>query len=107
MIARTLSVTINDAEQEHVENSDRDVELADRAQEREQPDARHRAEQTAGEQYKGKCKIHCAAAPVVDGAGKRGGRDMAGDAGHRHRGRDPEEDQQRRHQETATDPEHA
>jgi hypothetical protein len=94
-------------EQHDVGQRNHQVELAERAQQREGPDAERGAEGAAAEQHQRQRRIDGAAAPVGNGAGKRGGRDVAGDGSDRDRGRDPDEDQQRRHQKSAADAEHA
>ena len=95
------------AEQKHVGNADGDVELADRAQQREQPHPRHGADDAAGQQHQGEREVERAAAPIGDRAGHGGSRDVARYRRDRHRRRYPDEDQQRRHQEAAADAEHA
>ena len=97
----------HDAEEEHVGNTDGDIELADRAQRREQPDTEGSADNSACEQHGGQGEIDRSAPPIADRAGHRGGGDVAGDGRHCDRRRDAEEDQERRHQETAADAEHA
>ena len=78
-----------------------------RAQKGEQPDAERGADDAAGEQHAAERNIDGAPPPVADRARHRGCRDMAGDAGHGDRGRDADEDQERRHQEAAADAEHS
>jgi hypothetical protein len=97
----------DDTEQQHVGEADRDIELAERAQHREQPHARGGAGDAASEQQAGERHVDRAPPPVAHRARARGCRDVAGDRRHRHRRRDAEEDQQRRHQESAADAEHA
>ena len=58
----------DDAQQEHVGHPDGDVELSDRAQEREQPDAEGRADDAACEQHADQRHIDGAAAPVAERA---------------------------------------
>ena len=82
------------------------VELVHLAQFGEQPDADRGADNAGAEQHHRQGNVDRTPAPIIDRAGKRGGGDVAGDARHRDRGRDADEDQQRRHQEAAADAEH-
>src|SRR5262249_22072777 len=95
------------AEEEQVGSADGDAELADRAQQREQPHTRYGAEDAAGQQHQGEREVERTAAPIGNRAGHGGGRDVARHGRHRYRRRYPDEDQQRRHQEAAADAEHA
>ena len=89
MIARTLShdhQAADDAEQRHVGEADREIELAERAQHGEQPDAGRGADNAAGQQHQREREIERAPPPVGDRAGERRGGDVARDARHRDRG---------------------
>ena len=110
MIARALSPTISTPttlEQRDVGKADHEIELIERAQPREQRDAAGGADDAAGEQRQRQRDVDRAAPPIGDRAGKRGSRDVGGDARHRHGRLHADEDQQRRHQEAAADAEHA
>src|SRR5215831_923001 len=71
-----------DAEKQDIRNTDSDIELANRAQSREQPDAESGADDAASEQHESEREIDRPPMPVADraGHGRRG--DVAGDACH-------------------------
>jgi hypothetical protein len=95
------------AEQDQVGEADGEVELAERAQDREQPDPRAGADEPTGKQHQRQCRIERAPPPIGQRAGERRRRDMARNARHRDRGSDADEDQERGHQKAAADAEHA
>jgi hypothetical protein len=97
----------DDAEQRQVRDRDRQIELAQPAQQREQPDAGGGADQAADQQHSGKRRIERAPAPVIDRAREGRRRHVARHARDRDRRADADEDQQRRHQKPAADAEHA
>ena len=94
-------------QQDDVGQRDHEIELAERAQQREGPDAERGADDAAAQQHQRQRRIDRAPPPIGDRAGKRRGRDVARDGRDRDRRRDADEDQQRRHQEAAADAEHA
>src|SRR5215510_5749 len=71
-------------EKNDIRNTDSDIELADCTQRCEKPDAKGGADYAAREQHEGECEIDRSTPPIADGAGHRGGGDVAGDARHRH-----------------------
>src|SRR5262249_61916828 len=71
------------------------------------PDTKSGPDNAARRQNEAKGETDRPAPPIADSAGHRGGGDVAGDARHRDCRRDAEKDQQRRHEESAADPEHA
>jgi hypothetical protein len=97
----------NDSQQCHVREPDHQIELVQRTQFGEKPDTGGRTDDAGTEQHHCQRDIECALAPIADRAGKRRRRDMTGYGCHGDCRRDPDEDQQRRHQETAADAEHA
>ncbi len=97
----------DDAQQRDVGQADHEIELIERAQPREQRDTADGADDAAGEQHQRQRDIERVAPPIGDRAGERGGRHVGGDARHRHRRLHADEDQQRRHQKSAADTEHA
>ena len=94
-------------QQDHVGHRNHEIELAERAQQREGPDPERGADGAAAQQHRRQYRIDGAPPPIGYRAGERGGRDMARDRGDRDRRRDADEDQKRRHQEAAADTEHA
>ncbi len=70
------------AEEKDVGNAYRDVELADRTQRGEQPDAESRADYAPRKQHEREREIDRPALPVADRPGHGRSGDMAGDACH-------------------------
>src|SRR5262249_57971423 len=71
-----------DAEKENVRNTDSDIELAKRAEHREEPDAESGADDAASEQHESEREIDGPPMPIADraGHGRRG--DVGSDACH-------------------------
>ena len=95
------------AEKDDVGERHHQVDLADLAQRLEEEDAGGRAGRAADQHDAAHLEVHGAPAPMRDAARDRGGDDLVGLGGDRHGRRNADEDQERGHQETAADPEHA
>ena len=107
--ARTLDQHqgTDDAEKKDKRQADHQVDLADGAQPGKQFHTQIRADEAAGEQHAAHLEIDIAAAPMRDHTGNRRSNDLVGFGRHRDGRRDADEDQQRRHQESAADAEQA
>jgi hypothetical protein len=91
------------AEEHDVAERDHDVDLAALAQQLEQPDAAGRANEAAGDQDHAHAQVDIAAAHMGQHARGRRRQNLGCLGADRNRRRDPDEDQERRHQETAPD----
>jgi len=81
--------------------------LPPRLQQPEQPRAEQRADDPAGDQHAAHLHVHPVAAEIGEHAGNARPRHRARGAGGGDGGRDAIDDQQRRGEEPAADPEHA
>jgi hypothetical protein len=95
------------AQDDHVEQADHDIDLPGRLERLEHARAEQRADQAAGDHHAGHLHVDSAAAHMDHGAGDAGAGDLGRGGGDCDRRRDSIENEQRRRQEPAADPEHA
>ena len=95
----------DDAEESDVAEPDHQIDLADSAQKGEEPDAEGRAEQAADQQHGAHLEVDVAALPMRQHAGDGGGDDLIGLGTDGDGRRNADEDQDRRHEKPAADPE--
>src|SRR5690606_3526394 len=93
------------AEEQQIGQGYHQIGLTQQAQVAEQLDAHERAQGAAHRHDAADAVVDRLHAGIADDARGRGGDDVAGLAGHRHRRRDAQENQHRRHQESAADAE--
>jgi hypothetical protein len=94
-------------EQGHVRDHDDELELARPPHGGEKPDAEHRADEAAEREDDAELEVEGVAAERVEGARGGGGGDLGRLRGDRDGRRDAQEDEERRHQKAAADPEQA
>ncbi len=95
------------AEKQHIGERDHQVDLPDGFEQGEDPRPQDGAENTADKQHDAHLEIHISPPPVGQNAGHAGGRDLVGNGGDGHGGRNADKDQQRRHQKPAANAKHA
>ncbi len=94
-------------EEDRVADGDDEGELAEAAQHGEELRPAQRAQRTGRDEQEGELEVHLTAPPIGEGAGGGAGDDLWCHGGDRDGGRNPREDEERRHQEAAADAEEA
>ncbi len=95
------------AQEQHEAEIDHQLDLADPAQQAEEPDAEQRAEETADQEDGAHLEIDIAAPPMRQHARHRGADELVRGGGDGNRRRDADEDEEGRQQKAAADAEHA
>ena len=97
----------DNAEEGHIGQFDDEIDLADRPQDGEQPNAKARAQESADQQDGSHLEVDVAAPPMGEHAGDRRGDDLIGLGADGDRRRHADEDQRGRHEEAAAHAEEA